>query len=154
MGQRGPNNERLPFFVRHAMQPSTGCRIWPFSLAGGYGAIRVGGKVVRINALICEAWHGERPPGAQAAHSCGNPACWAGEHLRWASPQENMADKVTDGTLVRGERHGGAKLTEADVLAIRLRHSQGDTATALAREYGVTVACASQIVRRLSWKHI
>lgn len=154
MGLRGPQNERLVYFVRHAMEPSDECRDWPFALAQGYGLMRVGDRSIRVSALICEAWHGPRPPEAHAAHSCGNAACWAGEHIRWATPAENEADKALHGTRPLGERHHRAKLRDVDVLTIRERHASGVTATLLASEYNVSIAQISNIVRRLSWSHI
>jgi hypothetical protein len=52
---------------------------------------------------------------------------------------------------VRGKRHGGAKLTEADVCAIR-----ADTRTqcAIAADYGVSQSRVGAIKRGECWKHI
>lgn len=158
MGTRGPSNERLWFFIRHVMEPSTECRIWPYSLTGpaGHGQIRFEGAVVTVNRLTCEAWHGPPPNDvAQAAHTCGTRGCWAGEHLRWATPVENEADKIIHGRSLQGERHHQARLSEADVISIRERFARGDiTKRSLAREFGITDAQIGNIIRRRSWAHI
>ena len=49
---------------------------------------------------------------------------------------------------------GNTRLTVEEVRAIRLRYSQGETQTALGREYGVTQVMVSRIVRRKSWTHV
>lgn len=52
---------------------------------------------------------------------------------------------------LKGEKHGGAKLTEQDVLAIRAAKV---TQTALAVQYGVSQTTVSDIRRRNVWRHI
>lgn len=55
----------------------------------------------------------------------------------------------------RGQRHGRAKLSERDVLAIRARYSAGDaTQEGLAAEYGVSHVAIGFIIRRKTWRHI
>lgn len=50
-----------------------------------------------------------------------------------------------------GETNGSAKLTEADVLAIR---ADSRTQVAIAKAYGIAQTQVSRIIRRKSWKHI
>ena len=55
----------------------------------------------------------------------------------------------------RGERNGRAKLSAAQVIAIRSVYSNGDTTyAALALHYGVTSENISGIVRGIYWKHL
>jgi hypothetical protein len=62
-----------------------------------------------------------------------------------------MADKERDGTVLRGDTHQGSRLTEAIVLECRHRYAVGETQTALAAEYGVSVGCMSFAVRGITW---
>lgn len=94
------------------------CLIWPHKRkATGYGEIRVLGvknKWVMVHRVVCEAVNGPPPSKRhQAAHSCGkgHEGCVSPKHLRWATPQENAADRIAHGTDNRGERNGRAKLT-------------------------------------------
>jgi hypothetical protein len=51
----------------------------------------------------------------------------------------------------RGELDGNAKLTEADVLAIR---ASSDSGPVLARRFGVSRTTISEIRLRKTWQHI
>ena len=55
---------------------------------------------------------------------------------------------------VRGERHGSAKLCEAKVNDIRVKHRNGVTQRQLALEYGVTQGTISRIIRGELWNHV
>lgn len=54
----------------------------------------------------------------------------------------------------RGQTAGRALLNDADVLTIRARWSNGETAVSLAREYGVNSSTIDAIVHRHNWKHL
>lgn len=59
--------------------------------------------------------------------------------------------------LRRGEAHGRAKLTEADVLAIRARYvwqDRNNGARALSRRYGVSKTTIARIVAGEYWAHV
>lgn len=54
----------------------------------------------------------------------------------------------------RGERSGRARLTDADIPVIRARLARGDTHTAIARDYGVSITAISFIKRHRTWRHV
>ena len=131
------------------------CWTWPYSTAQGRGVVRICGVLKSVARLVCEAAHGP-PPGDehQALHGCGNGhlGCINPHHLRWGTQVENMADAVLHGTAARGERQGGAKLTEADVIAIRQRYAEGGVLQReLAAEYGITRENARDIINGRRW---
>lgn len=66
---------------------------------------------------------------------------------------ERHGSRTKPESIRRGESHGMAKFTEADIRDIRAR-ADGETRTALAREYGVEVGTISAIVLRRLWKHV
>jgi hypothetical protein len=89
---KGQHYTETAYFEAHVMDYSfDGCRLWPGSLdVHGYGL--VAGQ--RVNRAVCWRWCGPPPDDTyQAAHFCHNPRCWAAEHLRWATPKENQADR-------------------------------------------------------------
>lgn len=124
----------------------------------------------QISRLVCEAFHGPAPsPEHQAAHGDGNPANNRPGNLRWATRAENMADCLIHGTRAegarhgrttkpertpRGSRHGHAKITEADVLAIRAAPKTNGSGVRLARQFGVSPAAICVIRSRKNWRHV
>lgn len=87
-------------------------------------------------------------------HSCGkgHEACVAPGHLIWKTRAENEADKLEHGTSNRGERHGRAKITEAEartILSLKGEVHQGK----LAARFGVSQPTIADIHagRRWAW---
>ncbi len=94
-----------------------------------------------------------------ALHSCDNPPCCNPAHLRWGNQKANIADMDSRGRarrpITRGMQHGGARLTDLDVLTIRALWKAGrHTQQQLADHFGVTQANVSDIVLRKRWKHL
>lgn len=95
------------------------------------------------------------PSGAFVCHHCDNPPCVNPRHLYVGDALTNERDKIARGRRPRiggslpGERNHQAKLTDKQVAEIRARYTgrRGEQ-TELAREYGVTQANISLIVRR------
>jgi DNA-binding transcriptional regulator LsrR (DeoR family) len=62
---------------------------------------------------------------------------------------------VADGTSCRGEQHGNAKLTEADVHEIRRLHSEdGLGHRRIARRFDVSRAAVHRILTGRAWAHL
>ena len=146
------------FFIQDVVLNYVGddCLIWPFACKHGYPDIYVGGKVMLATRYICTLIHGKPPTQwYHAAHSCGKgrSGCVNPNHLRWATPKENIADKVIHGTDFRGERNGRAKLREADVLLIRAARGKKPT-TAIAAKYGITLTQVHNIQKRKAWRFL
>ncbi len=98
--------------VRQSNGPDA-CWIWTGALhRQGYGSIKVDKATAlahRVSWLLC---HGEMP--AQCVcHRCDNPPCVNPSHLFLGSYADNMRDMTLKG------RHGGTKLSDADVRALR-----------------------------------
>jgi hypothetical protein len=94
-------------------------------------------KTMSVHVLVLTAFIGQRPAGFQAAHRDGDPANNSLNNLEWASPVNNNADKRRHGTLVHGEAIASAKLTRADVEAIREARRDGAAVASLAVQYAV-----------------
>lgn len=69
---------------------------------------------------------------------------------RWLS-ETAQADRDRKKRQPRGERSGGAKITEKDVLTIR---SSGDSVCTIARRLGISHSLVSLIISRRRWRHI
>jgi hypothetical protein len=122
-----------------------------------YLNIRRGGKpaTFKVHHLVLLAFVGPRPKGAECRHLDGNPLNNRIQNLRWGTATENAADRMSHGRVRTGESHGGAKLTELEVKAIRVRFQTGGVSKyRLAKEYHVTRAVIRKIINRETWKHI
>ena len=142
-----------PFTLAMVLRADTDdCVLWPLGKTStGYGAVWVDGAQLGTHAVVCGRTHGPRPtPDHEAAHTCGVRACVNHRHIRWATPAENAADKLLHGTHQLGERNHSSTLTAADVLSIRAR-SATETATAMAREFGVSRRAISSVITRRTW---
>lgn len=85
----------------------------------------------------------------EACHCNGDRADNRPENLRWDTSKGNNADKLRHGTLLWGERHGAAKLTRAQVDAIR---SDRRPAKEIAADYGISRSHAGSVRRGDFWK--
>ncbi len=132
------------------------CIIWPFSIdSAGYPSMGIEGhKTGRVHRIVCQKTHGDAPKGFyDASHSCGNRKCINKRHLRWATRAENAEDKRLHGTLPFGEKVWSAKLTQKDVIEIKLLAGTMSQKK-LAIRYGVNQANISRLLRGEQWGHV
>lgn len=133
------------------------CLLWPFKsrYRNGYGAIWSDGRLTGAHRLMCRLTQGEPPtPKSQASHACGQRLCVNPQHIRWAGPSDNAADKLRHGTDNRGERNVRAKLTGSQVVAVRRRVASGENHQTIADDFKVNRSTVSMIGRGDTWKHI
>ncbi|PWJ22819.1 HNH endonuclease [Branchiibius hedensis] len=99
---------------------------------------------------------GERVPDElHVCHRCDNPPCVNPEHLFLGDDLVNVADMIDKGRHAHGERGGGSKLREDQVVEIINRYAAGGIGRpALAREYGVSPACIQKITEGKMWRHL
>lgn len=140
-----------PFLQKAIAYREDGCLDWPFGKTGaGYGVVTLDGRVHAVHRLICQIVNGKPSMlRIDVAHRCGRPACVNPTHLYWATHQENMHDKVTHGTLARGEKAGNTKLTIDQVRQIRQQRSRDPKD--VAAEFGVSRPAIYDIWKMKSW---
>lgn len=144
-----------------AHRPELGrCWLWIAGInvpRGGYGMFALRKGVIRRSHRVAwELANGPIPEGLWVLHRCDNPPCVRPEHLVLGTPKDNTADMTGKGraNIARGSRRGGAKLTEADVVAIRAARAEGATGAELASQYGVHRTSIYHICRGDFWKHV
>lgn len=125
---------------------------WPWTGASsqyGYGHINSGPKPNRrliASRVSYEIANGPIPAGAHVLHSCDNPPCVNPAHLSIGSPRDNSDDKITKQRHARGATHGGARLSESDVEAIRALSAAGQTGRYIANLLGTSEGWVSMII--------
>lgn len=151
------DSETMQEFVDGAVASITDdCIEWPFAKSAGYARMVIEGKSLRVSRLVLERTVGEAPSEVHvAAHKprvCHNPACINPRHLRWATPSENEADKLLDGTRARGERSGNSKLTEQQVIIAY--KSPASMRQQLAERFGVSKDAIKHVQIGKTWRHV
>lgn len=124
--------------------------------SGGYPALALSGGGRRMNAqvhiLVCEAFHGPRPPDHDAAHGDGTRTNNRADNLRWATRRENIADRIGHGTMNWGERNAGATLTDAQ--ALKILHNAHRDPLEMAAEFDVNLQAVRRVLRRDTYRHL
>ena len=130
------------------------CWEWQgYVLDSGYGQFKLDYLNYRTNRIAYWLHTGCDPGDLFVCHTCDNRRCCNPAHLFLGAPIENSTDMKVKGRAARlqGIKHGHAKLTEAEVLAVR---ASTDTPTLAAQEYGVCPSLICQIRKRKIWKHL
>ena len=147
---------RTPMMERFMSKVSKEGECWLWTAAvnsWGYGQIRDDNSR-QIGAHIASymLFRGDVPNGMTVLHSCDNPLCVNPEHLSIGTQAENIADCVRKGRNAKGERQHSSKLTEDDVVAIRI--ASGIKYSELSKKYMVNPTTIKRIRERIIWRHI
>ena len=152
----------------------SGCWLWTGAeTTQGYGGFFHAGSKHKTHRLAWQMFRGPIPAmdgyhGACVCHKCDTRLCVNPDHLFIAPQSVNNADRARKGRgraptgadhpfrkdpslYLRGSQKALAKLTEADVLAIRSDARQG---IVIAAEYGVCPSLISGIRNRRTWRHV
>lgn len=126
------------------------CDEWQGATKKGYGEITVDNKKHRVHRLTWIIERGPIPAGLGVLHTCDNRRCRKLNHLFLGDATANNRDRDSKGRGSAGRRegHGHAKLTEAEVAAIR---ADPAPARVLAFSHDVTIETIRRIRRGDIW---
>ena len=120
----------------------------------GYGMFSIGKQSIHAHRFAYMHWKGEITNGMWVLHKCGKK-CVNPAHLELGTPQQNnLDDKIRDGTLLTGTRNPSARYTEHQIRDIRHRYAEGETQSSIARSFGVRQGHISDICLRKIWKDL
>ena len=160
---RKPSQLEITRFWSHVTTTSgahqKGCWEWTGTLLRGerHGQFHYDRRTVYAHRFAWLIAHGD--PGAhRVRHRCDNMRCVRVSHLVLGSQADNLNDMRERGRAVNGgahgEKHGAARLTKAIVMECRRRYAAGETATALATEFGVRNTTMSMAVTGKTWAKV
>jgi hypothetical protein len=112
---------------------------------GGYGRISQGNRGKQVHRLAYARLLGPIPEGLLVCHHCDEPRCVNPRHLFLGTQGDNARDRMRKDRGARGSWHGRAKLTDAQVAAIRASYTQGN-GVVLARAFGIAHSTLYRIV--------
>ena len=135
----------------HILRPTPGTNGYSQVLLWRHG----GRRTVGIHRLVAQAFLGLSPVGYQVNHKDGHKANNCASNLEWVTHSQNTRHAYELGRMppMLGEGNGNAKLSEADVRAIRAARGE-IVERELAATYGVCRANIGHIQRRTTWRHI
>jgi len=153
------------FFERHGARVElgapSGCWLWSGATRpDNYGRVVENKKTHLAHRRAYEAVHGEgSAEDLVVRHSCDTPSCVNPAHLIVGTQADNVRDRDERGrrTAPKGEAHTSAKLTEADVRAIRSEYIFGSSdygQLALAKRFGVVRTLIQKVVCYKTWTHV
>jgi len=148
-----PWTERFWHFV--AVGAPDACWHWQGALAkSGYGQLRVGDSAAYAHRLSYELHNGPIQPDMYVCHTCDTRTCVNPAHLFIGTHQDNVADMVAKKRHTFGSANPGAKLSEDDVLAIRLLFDGQSSLESIAHQFGISRQTVKDITRRRTWRHL
>lgn len=134
------------------------CWPWPGQRnRQGYGLAwdkEAKGKKHLAHRLAFEATHGQLAEGSCVLHLCNNPCCCNPEHLIVGTRTDNARQRDAQLRMQHGERHYGARLTDAQVVEMRKRNDAGESIADIARAYGIAYKNAWKIINKKTWRNV
>lgn len=120
----------------------------------GYGEFSSGTQS-KAHRYSYELHFGKIPKGVLVLHTCDNSCCVNPNHLYLGTDMDNAIDRMIRDRGARGERQGSAKLTEEDVIAIRVKYVPGRySLQRLANEYKVCTRTIFKAITGRTWRRI
>lgn len=136
----------------------TGCLVWQLGTSNGYPTTSLMSKPVLIHRAMWEYEHKVKlASDSYVCHKCDRPRCLESSHHFIGTAADNYNDMAKKGRRadLKGEAHGRAKLTEAEVCQIRDLSACGRfSLCAIGDMYGVYNTLVGMIKRRECWKHV
>lgn len=120
----------------------------------GYGQFWINEKGMNVQAhrVVYELAIGPISEGMCVLHRCDNKICVNPSHLFLGSQADNIRDKTLKDRQVKGENHPHAKLRVLEVEQIRQLYRQGEHQLELARQFQISQASVSDIIRGRTWR--
>jgi len=127
------------------------CWIYTGSKSGdGYGVVGIGRKSFRVHRVMFEGFVRKLQDEELVCHTCDVPLCCNPDHLFAGSQSDNARDREKKGRSNRpyGKRHWNFKVSEDQKNEIISRRSNGETLTAIAKDYDISFQHVSAICKR------
>lgn len=139
------------------VQKTQTCWFWTaYKTPLGYGRFQwATGKQVFAHRAALQIAGVDVPADKVVCHKCDTSSCVRPDHLTVGTVAENNADMHRKGRNAKGPAaRGNYKLTEEDVLEMRLMRSTGILLRELAERFKTTKSNVHAIIARETWKDV
>ena len=132
------------------------CWVWSAATCGfGHGRVGLPGtRTTRMPHRLSWAHFYGDAGHLCVLHKCDNPACVRPEHLFIGTRLDNNADMKAKSRQSKGAARPSAKLTDANVVAIRSAVAAGTPQAVLCEKYGLSCGKMSRVATGKSWRHV
>jgi len=144
-------------FVGEKLKPGSSSRY-------GHQHVYLNKKPFLVHRLVLETFVGKCPDGMECCHNDGVASNNKLENLRWDTRSNNAKDAVKHGTSnlklgnkigsMKGEDNPKSKLTEEDVIMIRMFLDDRISQRKIAKQFDVCKSTIGFIKSGSSWSHI
>lgn len=122
----------------------------------GYLASQLGARYFFVHRLVADAFIPNPSKSPQVNHIDGDKQNNNASNLEWVTPLENSQHAYATGLArnLQGVAHGMTKLSEDDVICIRVWTGLNYSFSELGKIFGVSATTISGISNRLGWTHL
>lgn len=107
-----------------------------------------------VHRLVATAFIPNPNSHPQVNHIDSNKSNNDVSNLEWCTNRQNRSHAVRSMTHAFGSRHGFAKLSEIDVMFVRMWFDRGFSKAEIARAFGIGHPAVFKIVRNERWRHV
>src|SRR6266581_4523071 len=154
---RNPKSIEERFWGKVEKRGLDECWLWQGSIHhSGYGHFGYQHKVQHAHRVAYQLTYGVIPPGIEVCHKCDVKNCVNPNHLFLGTHNDNMQDmwKKQRHPRIQDTSRWTSKLSERDVLQIRLLRQQGISNVQIAAMFHVQPSTTSRIVNGVRRKEI
>ena len=134
--------EREKFLIRCIPVTESGCWIWTGSMSsGGYGQVKIGGKLHRAHRVAWTIFKGPIHDGLMVCHRCDVRDCVNPEHLFLGTAKDNFQDCLKKGRMGKGAGLAIARAKQRKELGTHCRYGHLRTQSSIGRNRLGFVVC-------------